>query len=88
MSVRRFPPDDPQEWLSRARSNLQQARAELEGVYLEDLCFDAQQAAEKAIEAVLIDRKVAFPYVHDLARLLTLVEQAGQVVPKEVKPGR
>jgi len=85
MSVRRFPPDDPQEWLSRARSNLQQARAELEGVYLEDLCFDAQQAAEKAIKAVLIDRKVAFPYVHDLARLLTLVEQAGQVVPKEVK---
>jgi len=85
MNVRRFPPDDPQEWLSRARSNLQQARAEVEGVYLEDLCFDAQQAAEKAIKAVLIRRKVAFPYVHDLARLLTLVEQTGQVVPELVK---
>lgn len=85
MNVRRFPPDDPKEWLSRARSNLQQARAEMEGVYLEDLCFDAQQAAEKAIKAVLIHHKVVFPYVHDLARLLTLVEQTGQAVPEQVK---
>ncbi len=85
MNVRRFPPDDPQEWLSRARSNLRQARVEIEGVYLEDLCFDAQQAAEKAIKAVLIHRKVAFPYVHDLARLLTLVEQTGQAVPELIK---
>lgn len=85
MNVRQFPPDDPKEWLSRARSNLQQARAEMEGVYLEDLCFDAQQAAEKAIKAVLIYHGVAFPYVHDLARLLTLVEQTGQVVPELVK---
>jgi len=50
------PPDDPHEWLRRARSNLARAQADirLAGVYLEDLCFDAQQAAEKAIKAVLI----------------------------------
>ncbi len=30
------------------------------GVYLEDLCFDAQQAAEKAIKAVLIARSIPF----------------------------
>ena len=45
----RFPPDDPREWLNRARSNLIQARGDRPGVYWEDLCFQAQQAAEKAI---------------------------------------
>jgi hypothetical protein len=28
---------------------------------------------------------VNFPYVHDLAELLTLVENAGQVVPEPIK---
>jgi HEPN domain-containing protein len=52
---------------------------------LEDLCFDAQQAAEKAIKAVLIHLGVRFPYVHDLAQLLTLIVQAGQTIPGAVK---
>jgi HEPN domain-containing protein len=54
-------------------------------VYLEDLCFDAQQAAEKAIKAVLIHLGVRFPYVHDLAQLLALVERAGQDVPEPIR---
>jgi len=82
---RRYPPDDPREWLNRARSNLAQAKAKRKGVYLEDLCFDAQQAAEKAIKALLIKLDVNFPYVHDLAKLLTLVEKAGQEVPEPIK---
>jgi HEPN domain-containing protein len=49
------------------------ARATLPGVYLEDLCYDARQAAEKAMNAVLIARGADFPPVHDLARLLTLL---------------
>lgn len=55
------------------------------GVYLEDLCFNAQQAAEKAIKALLISRNVAFPYVHDLAQLLTLCERAGQRIPEAIR---
>jgi uncharacterized protein len=31
----RFPPDDPREWLNRARSNLRRAAVPAEGVYLE-----------------------------------------------------
>jgi HEPN domain-containing protein len=50
-----------------------------------DLCFDAQQAAEKAIKAVLIHLNVRFPYTHDLARLLSLAGQTGVVVPDDVK---
>jgi len=44
---RRYLPNDPSEWVSRAKSNLIRAKNRIPGVYLEDLCFDAQQAAEK-----------------------------------------
>ena len=81
----RFPPDDPREWLNRARSNLTRAKSKLPGVYLEDLCFDAQQAAEKAIKAMMIRRNVEFPYVHDLGRLLLLFEEAGEPIPEVVR---
>ena len=81
----RFPPDDPREWINRARSNLIRAANRVPGVYLEDLCFDAQQAAEKAIKALLIGRGVEFPYVHDLGLLLTLLEDAGEIVPEAVR---
>ncbi|MBN1935792.1 MAG: HEPN domain-containing protein [Anaerolineae bacterium] len=56
MPVERFSPDDPREWLNRARSSLAKARSVqyVPEIYLEDLCFDAQQAAEKAVKAVLI----------------------------------
>jgi len=54
-------------------------------VYLEDLCFDAQQAAEKAIKALLIKKGITFPYVHDIAHLLTLLEQTGVQIPDPVK---
>lgn len=77
--------DDPQEWLNRARSNLLHAKSQSPGVYFEDLCFDAQQAAEKALKAILIQREVPFPYVHDLATLLTLIDQTGEEIPPQVR---
>lgn len=43
----------------------------------EDLCFGAQQAAEKAVKAVLVDRKVPFPKTHAIMDLLTLLQQNG-----------
>lgn len=81
----RYPPEDPREWLNRARSNLVLARAEGQGIYLEDLCFNTQQAAEKAIKTLLIRHGVEFPYVHDIAELLTLLEGAGQQIPEPVR---
>ncbi|MCD6287030.1 MAG: HEPN domain-containing protein [Anaerolineae bacterium] len=44
-------------WLRRARSNLAIARTgKSTAVMLEDLCFEAQQAAEKALKALLLTR--------------------------------
>lgn len=79
-------PSHPESWLRRARSNLARARslANLPDVVYEDLCFDAQQAAEKALKAVLVHRKAAFPKTHALADLLTLVAKAGVAVPPEI----
>ena len=81
----RFPPDDPREWLNRARSNLALAKNHVSDVYLEDLCFEAQQAAEKAIKAVMIARNIDFPYVHNLALLLLVLEEGGETFPNTVR---
>jgi HEPN domain-containing protein len=53
-------------------------------VHPEDLCFAAQQAAEKAIKAVMIRHGVRFPYIHDLAALLQLPRGSGLTIPDEV----
>jgi len=79
------PLEDAREWISRARSDLALAQARPEGVYLEDLCFHAQQAAEKAIKALLIRHVIPFPYVHDLAALLTLFEKATGDLPDSIR---
>ena len=62
------------------------AQRRSKGVYLEDLCFHAQQAAEKAIKSVLIHRSIEFPYVHDLGRLFDLAAERGIQIPAEVQP--
>ena len=40
---------------------------------------------EKAVKALLIKHDVEFPYVHDIAELLTLLERAGQKIPESVR---
>ena len=86
MSLReRYSADDPREWLNRAKSNLAIAKNRVPDAYLEDLCFEAQQAAEKAIKARLMMLNINFPYVHDLARLLSLLDDVGEYVPDAVR---
>ena len=64
----------PAEWLLYARSDLILARREPEpGVLLQSLCFHAQQATEKCLKAVLVDRGVSFPRTHNLTMLLELL---------------
>ena len=75
-----------QAWLKRAKSNLTRARQpKPDGVIWEDLCFDAQQAAEKSIKAVLVFLGIQFRFVHDIAELLTLLENHDVILPEEIK---
>ena len=82
MKRKRYPPDDPREWINRAKSNLARARAYRADVEFADFCFDAQQCAEKAIKAVFVLRCETFPYIHDLKRLIRLLGQNGVKIPK------
>ena len=84
MKRKRLPPDDPREWIRRAKSNLALSGTIHEDVDFADLCFDAQQAAEKAIKAVFIHRNETFPFSHDLEKLLRLLEGNGLKVPQYV----
>jgi len=57
-------------------------------VDLADKCFDAQQCAEKAIKAVFVGRRETFPYIHDLKRLIHLLERQGVKIPKYLREAK
>ena len=69
------------EWLVKATEDL--AVAEL--VLRSDVparwaaCFHAQQAAEKALKALLVARGIDFPRTHALERLIDLLDAEGEL---------
>lgn len=78
-------PASPQEWLLHAQSDLKLAKLGLnQDILAEQICFHSQQAVEKAVKAVLLFRKVDFPFTHDLQDLLEIFENAGTSVPSEL----
>jgi len=79
-------PGSPSDWLRRARSDLALAKAPLPaGALYEDLCFHAQQAAEKAVKAAYRAKRHEFRYTHDLAELLLGLAGHGVPVPEGVR---
>lgn len=69
-----MPPEVAARRLAYADSDLAVARgADRPGVLTETLCFHAQQAAEKAIKAVLVAGGAEPPRTHDLEMLLAAV---------------
>lgn len=85
MPQERPPPDSPEAWIDRARSNLIRSRQTFPGVYLEDLCFDAQQAAEKALKALLVYHDAPFPITHDVGKLLALIQKKRVSIPEKIE---
>ena len=78
-------PGSPPEWMVRARSDLALAKAPLpDGALYDDLCFHAQQAAEKAIKAVYRAHHWEFRYTHDLGDLLDGLQRKGLDVPAQI----
>lgn len=64
----------PQQWMRYAKADLALARAPLPagGLY-EQLCFHAQQAAEKSLKAILVHLALDFPNTHNVQRLIDLL---------------
>ena len=74
--------DAPWRWLENARADLALAQAGLPpGALYEHLCFHAQQAAEKGLKAVLLQRGIEFPFTHNLQILLDLLPAGLAVAP-------
>jgi HEPN domain-containing protein len=85
MPLKEIEPGEPRDWLRHAWSNLELARVGRKSrILLEDLCFHAQQAAEKALKAVLVFRSVPFPKTHNIGTLLDLLPD-DLSLPAEVK---
>jgi HEPN domain-containing protein len=64
------------EWVAKAEGDFLTAGRELAAAdrpNYDGVCFHAQQCAEKYLKALLVEEGVAFPKVHDLAALLSLL---------------
>ena len=67
-------PGSARDWLRRTRSDFALARVGPQpDVMYNELCFHAQQTVEKCIKAILIDRNIEFPHVHNIAYLFGLL---------------
>ena len=75
----------PGEWVEKARVFLQEAERHLGMGYYWLTCFEAQQAAELYLKALLVALSGAHPYTHDLVELMDAVEALGIRVPEELR---
>jgi len=72
--------------LSHAESDLRLARLGSADPQIipGQVCFHAQQAAEKSIKAILLFQGIEFPLTHDIEELLEIAVDHGMVIPEEV----
>jgi len=77
-------------WLKRARSSLERAKMGKVSprILYEDLCFDAQQAVEKSLKAILVKLNQSFPKTHSIGILLKLIEEAGVEIPENINQAK
>ena len=68
--------------MARAEGSLRlAAQAHVSGVLYEDLCFQCQQAVEKALKAVHVHRDVPYRYTHNIDELVVGLARRGISIP-------
>jgi len=77
-------PEKAKEWLQRAKSNMARAKwgKVSPDILYEDLCYDAHQAAEKALKSLCILHEIVFPKTHDIAYLIELLQKKNVEIPE------
>ena len=71
-------------WLDRAKSSLKISKTKREDdIFYEDLCFQAQQAVEKALKGLLIFYSVEPEKTHNLVTLIKALSKYTDV-PEEI----
>jgi HEPN domain-containing protein len=72
-------------WLERAESSLEISKiAVSNNVYYEDLCYQSQQAVEKALKGLLIYYNIEPEFTHNIGILLNEVEKITEI-PENIK---
>ena len=62
-------------WIERAKSSLEISKLAVNAnIFYEDLCFQSQQAAEKALKGLLIYYGVEPEFTHNIGLLLKVLE--------------
>lgn len=76
-----------QQWLDRARSNLERARMDKfsRHILYEDMCFDCQQSVEKALKALMVSKNIQFEWTHQIGILIKTLEDNQIEVPDGIK---
>lgn len=75
-------PPDAQKWLDCAREDLQMAELAMRSCLFNQVCFHAQQAAEKTLKSLIIAAGVLPPKTHKLGDLLGLLPIA---IPSDLR---
>ena len=84
-------PSDPrileiiQTWWTSAVGDLNVAKSAMHTPFAS--CFHSQQAVEKAIKCLLVYNQIDFEKIHDIGRLLDLLEGASVVAPASASSG-
>ena len=74
----------PSDWVEKAEVFLQEAERHLNlGIYWL-ACFEAQQAAELYLKALIVKLTATHPYTHDLVELLEVARELGLNVPENL----
>jgi len=74
-----------EEWIKRAESSLELSKARISNIiYFEDLCYQSQQAVEKALKGLLIFYGVEPEYTHNIEILLNEVKKFTDI-PENIK---
>ena len=72
-------------WLERAESSYELSKANINQIiYLEDLCYQAQQSVEKAFKGLLIYYGIEPEFTHNIGILLNEIEKFIEI-PDNIK---
>jgi HEPN domain-containing protein len=72
-------------WIERAKSSLEISKIAVNvNVYYEDLCYQSQQAVEKALKGLLIYYGVEHEFTHNIGILLNELEKVTEI-PENIK---
>ncbi len=72
----------PEEWVSKARVLLEDAKRHLREGHYWLTCFEAQQAAELYLKALLVALTGTHPFTHDLVELIESLKDVGFKPPE------